>query len=157
MRDRTVNVQYLHSLPHRAAGARRAAKNVGWSTTEATLLYRFLRHSWRWFNQLITAKGWDQYPDETYFPDSEEDMAYHSLQRTLDRETGVVHIKDPVTGTLAICVQGFAASTLDTACKHTAVPTCVFCIAGLAAKLPQWRFLPASTLYRQTVEANLDG
>lgn len=82
-------------------------------------------------------------------------MTYCLLQRTHDSDTGLVHIKDPCTVTLSVCVPGFAASSLNMDGKHTAVPTCVFCIAGMPARLPQWRFLTPGAMYRRVIEENL--
>lgn len=82
-------------------------------------------------------------------------MAYHLLQRTHDDDTGIVHLKNPAPGTLSLCEQGFAASSLNMSYKHVTVPTCVFCIVGMVARLPQWRFLEPTTMYRRVIEENL--
>jgi hypothetical protein len=52
-----------------------------------------------------------------------------------------VHLKDPMHSKLALCEQGFATSRLDMDLKHTAVPTCVFCVVGMVADLQHWRLL----------------
>ena len=82
-------------------------------------------------------------------------MTYRLLQRTHDADTGIVHIKDPTSVTLSFCAQGFAVSSLNMDGTHTAVPTCLFCIAGMRAGLPQWRFLAPGATYRRVIEENL--
>lgn len=110
-----------------------------------------------WFRNFIEAKEWDQYAIESLAAiyTDENDMTYRLARRTRDADTGIVHIKDVVSGTFSYCGQGFAASTIATTVKHTTVPTCVFCIAGMRAWLPQWRFLAPDTVYRRTIEEGL--
>lgn len=74
---------------------------------------------------------------------------------TIDRDTNIVHIYDDLNGVLGRCHLGFAADALYKGAVDV-VPTCVFCIAGLMAGLPQWRFLPKSNTYRRVIEENRD-
>lgn len=119
---------------------------------------RRLRRAFEWFAYLITPKGWDQYAasPERLIDIHREDMRYESSLRTRDRDTNIVHIKDPASRNRAVCLSGFAASTMDTHVSSDTVPTCVFCIAGMPASIPQWRFLSPQAVYRRVIEGRVE-
>lgn len=119
---------------------------------------RRLRRAFEWFAYLITPKGWDQYAayPERPIDIHREDMNYENSRRTRDRDTDIVHIKDPASHYGAVCLSGFAASTMDTHVSSDVVPTCVFCIVGMPASLPQWRFLAPDTTYRRVIEERIE-
>jgi hypothetical protein len=82
-------------------------------------------------------------------------MSYRLMCRTRDREDGIVHLRDAKSLQLAVCAAGFATSTLDIEVKHDAVPTCVFCVAGVASGLQHWRLERYESLRRQLIEKGL--
>jgi hypothetical protein len=83
-------------------------------------------------------------------------MTYRLLRRSRDKQVGVVHLKDPMGTQLSLCGQGFASMTLDMDIKHTAVPTCVFCIAGVVSGLQHWKLQAYDNVMRQTIENGLE-
>ena len=77
---------------------------------------------------------------------------YTLLQRSRDKDVGVVHLKDVLSGYLSLCRQGYAETRIDMDVKHTAVPTCVFCVADVVSGLKYWKLYAPHSHYRRVVE-----
>lgn len=76
---------------------------------------------------------------------------YSLMRRTRDIYDGIVHLKDPMTGYMALCQSGFAASSVDMNIDNDAPPTCFWCLTDKISGFQHWRLVSDNDVRRQTI------
>lgn len=69
---------------------------------------------------------------------------YALLRRTRSTYDDIVHLKNPMDLTLSLCRGGFSAASLDMNVRNDEPPTCLFCIAGMQARLRHFAWADGS-------------